>query len=298
MEYRVKAETVGVLAERLLRRKKTGRVRLLLSNTAYIDVNGRPVILTRSRERSPLTINLEPLQTEPLHGLIKYDTPAILEGETLQVGELSVSLTAAESYYTRLPGNCRISVMSKDLVKSAFLLSCFYQVEAGRRLVLAEAPQLAEFIKGVVIPYVDSRCSAIVDFRCYFSLLGLGEGFTPSGDDFLSGFLATLNTYSRFSVTLPVEEILGRTSWASGMLLYYFHRGFYGEGLSRLLRSLAGEGSLFDALLYMVRLGHTSGIDTSLGVVIAAAMLVEERERDHTLVEVISRINPSLVESG
>ncbi len=296
MEYKVKAKTIGTLAEQFLRKNRTGRIKILLNETAYIDMRGHPVILTRKPERSPLTINLEPINTEPLRKLIGEQAEVSSEGNVLKAGEVNIYFANAEKHYTYPPSSRRISVTSEDLVKAGFLLSCFYQNEDRRNLLLIDTPQLGEFLRHVVFPYVNGRSRVIFEHEYYFTLLGLGRGFTPAGDDFLAGFLTTLNTYGSTFVSLPVEEILKLTSWASGMLLYYSHRGFYDESLSYLLKALTGECSLFDSLISMVRLGHTSGIDASLGVVIAAAMLVEKRRKDNTLERVLDKVNPSLVE--
>ncbi len=289
MVYKAKADTVGELAEVFLKKHgNVGRVRILLNSSIYIDVAGNPVILTCRQERSPLTINIKTPDGCPLKSLIKNGLNTSFEvSNTLRVGELEVDLTHAEKYFCYSPTQRRILVSSETLLKCSFIISSFYQFLDNNFI---KTPQLRSFIKNVVIPYSFGYTNVIFETRYFTSLIGLGGGFTPSGDDFLTGFLSTLNIYSPYTVILPRRDIFKFTRWASGMLLYSSQLGYYSENLSSVLNSLAREEELFDSLLSMIKSGHTSGVDTSLGVLVAASMLVEVEERDSVLKRVLGRL--------
>jgi hypothetical protein len=110
-------------------------------------------------------------------------------------------------------------------------------------------------------------------------LVGLGEGLTPSGDDFLGGFLFALRVLDRVSpVALGidwhrVEAWLRRmkplTNKISFAVLADHARGQAAEPLWAFLRGVLAEASqqqLVQAALRVARIGHTSGWDMLGGV--------------------------------
>jgi len=114
------------------------------------------------------------------------------------------------------------------------------------------------------------------------SLVGAGQGLTPSGDDFLSGFMAALRT--RGSPVLAsalgkaIETNLAATGEISASLLRCTVEGFWPEPLLDLADALAAENEpeALHALEGLFCLGHSSGADMASGFLFGLASLPKE----------------------
>ena len=117
--------------------------------------------------------------------------------------------------------------------------------------------------------------------RSVAALLGLGAGLTPSGDDFLCGFLAAARTCGR-SRGLPnalkdaVEKNIRRTSQISASMVRCAIRNFWPMPLVDLAEALAGEceNEAVKALKELCGLGHCSGSDIATGFLFGLETLV------------------------
>jgi len=103
-------------------------------------------------------------------------------------------------------------------------------------------------------------------------ITGLGSGLTPSGDDFLTGFLGASYCFAhddkfREAVFCNIASPLGRTSLPAFFMLKAALAGHYPEPLSDLLRSLGGGRirAVKSAVDKLSGLGATSGHDMLAG---------------------------------
>lgn len=112
------------------------------------------------------------------------------------------------------------------------------------------------------------------------SLSGLGPGLTPSGDDLLAGFLIGV---VRASGTLDprladavVAATLGRTNDIAGARVRHAAAGRIEERMDDVVTALLGESDavLEDAVGRAVRWGHTSGIDTLVGLLLGMGLVL------------------------
>ncbi|SES38173.1 DUF2877 domain-containing protein [Psychrobacillus sp. OK032] len=105
--------------------------------------------------------------------------------------------------------------------------------------------------------------------------LGRGQGLTPSGDDMIVGLLAfdavstTLSTcfYEKVSELIEGESI---TTDVAREYLRYALKQEYSSTVSNLINALAdGNDSNFKKVLDdLIGVGHSSGLDTTLGILI------------------------------
>jgi len=114
------------------------------------------------------------------------------------------------------------------------------------------------------------------------ALVGLGEGLTPSGDDFLVGLLAVLHITGTLpcSAAAPVREqfceyVRLGTSQLSGEFLRCAFEGHFAEPLVMLMRALWVPASdawpAYAATLATV--GHSSGVDAMVGIALGCRLL-------------------------
>ena len=114
------------------------------------------------------------------------------------------------------------------------------------------------------------------------ALVGLGEGLTPSGDDFLVGLLAVLHVTGSLSCStaLQVHEqccecIRLGTSQLSGEFLRCAFAGHFAEPLVMLVRALcAPESDAWPAhATTLAAVGHSSGVDAMVGIALGCRLL-------------------------
>jgi hypothetical protein len=140
----------------------------------------------------------------------------------------------------------------------------------GRRLV-EEAVALGDGVRRRDVAASDEAASGLV---------GLGAGLTPTGDDFLCGFLAALRCASRagdgdrrFVLALGrlLAERLGATTTVGATYLEGAIAGAFTGEIQALVAALArddgdGESRATAALEALCGLGHSSGMDTATGL--------------------------------
>ena len=114
------------------------------------------------------------------------------------------------------------------------------------------------------------------------ALVGLGEGLTPSGDDFLVGLLAVLHVtgflpcsagssgYAQFC-----QYVRRGTTQLSGEFLRCAFAGHFAEPLVMLVRALWAPGT--DAwtahAAILAAVGHSSGVDAMVGIALGGRLL-------------------------
>ncbi|MGA2491419.1 MAG: DUF2877 domain-containing protein [Roseiarcus sp.] len=107
-------------------------------------------------------------------------------------------------------------------------------------------------------------------------LVGLGQGLTPAGDDFLCGFFAAgccrraaglARSHLLMSFAEVVRELLGQTTEISASFLRDALAGRISRPLAALAEACSGApGSDLDhALLRLAAIGHSSGLDAATG---------------------------------
>lgn len=118
-----------------------------------------------------------------------------------------------------------------------------------------------------------SKNFKIQDFE-YF--LGAGEGLTPSGDDFICGYLASLFFLGKFEVIKQIKNILEpqlhKTTRVSEEYLYYALMGRFNECVFNLneLCNKKRLGNLLTEIdkeiVNIKKIGHSSGTDFLIGL--------------------------------
>jgi hypothetical protein len=111
-------------------------------------------------------------------------------------------------------------------------------------------------------------------------LVGLGPGLTPSGDDFLVGFLAALRSRASFdrgigAMLRALEDflppLLVRTNAISRQMLGDAAQGFFAERLVEVTAVIAAGGEVGEAAARALSCGHSSGADTLCGLLFGYA---------------------------
>jgi hypothetical protein len=113
------------------------------------------------------------------------------------------------------------------------------------------------------------------------SMIGLGPGVTPSGDDILIGFLAGLWSLAgrhakrhAFLRTFGegILQIAHRTNEISRTYLYHAARGQFASTLSTLVETIGNGGDVEPAVQDAMHVGHSSGMDSVTGLLAGLAV--------------------------
>ena len=114
------------------------------------------------------------------------------------------------------------------------------------------------------------------------SIVGLGNGFTPSGDDFIVGFLFCLNRiFSCINHKDTKFVIMGNTNWASKKFIDYSQNDIVIEPLEMFVNFLlSGENETKFPLMDLIQVGKSSGIDASIGAIIATVFVFDSGFRN------------------
>lgn len=118
------------------------------------------------------------------------------------------------------------------------------------------------------------------DLKQLKSLIGLGVGLTPSGDDFLMGLLTVLQAYDNYLIKELTREkevwlsfMKQRTTIVSYYMLKHCINGLTNEALKQLLINFKNINE--KEMLNVLNIGSTSGTDMLVGVVTGYRLLIK-----------------------
>ena len=282
MQTRLSASCVGRLAARSLASARSGTVGEILSvfpASFYVKTADSDLVFVTNRQlRSPVTLNLD--SKTNLQQIIKpHESVSILEngiriGESVQIDLRS----AAQCDEQQRPRIDQYALAKETLYHSSMILMII-----GNQLSVLDPASLAhggaaKFVSNGVLAF---RSSDDVNALCRAAhgIVGLGMGFTPSGDDLLAGFFATYNSFahvvSHKTINLGFDALLRRTGWISAKLLDYMQRQVLDDQVATLIDSAATHDSdaFVLALETLLPRGHISGIDILVGVLLALAII-------------------------
>lgn len=104
--------------------------------------------------------------------------------------------------------------------------------------------------------------------------IGRGPGLTPSSDDMLTGMLFTAYACSKekLETTIPFFEntpdLSLLTTSVSANYLHYASQGIFSSHLIKLANQLANNDVSLHTLFELLAVGHHSGVDTLLGIML------------------------------
>jgi hypothetical protein len=281
----LQAKCIGSLALKALAAENAsvaGQVVNIFSNSFYMKTgNGELIFFTNRPLRSPITVNLD--ATSDLEHLVKPLEPLNARGKEIRIGtDIIIELSTASVYQDRIRlANEPRSVFTRIGTSLRIVSFVLGIIDTGQSVLdphsLAHSG-IVEFVSDGVI-LLRHRGTERRFRDAALRIVGLGSGFTPSGDDTLGGFLATYNSFAktieRAPVLLDSELLKEKTSWTSAKLLDYMQRLILDEQLRLLIDSATNgdQDALVIVLETLLPRGHTSGIDIAVGVVLALSLI-------------------------
>jgi len=271
----------------------TGEVHSVFSRTFNILLSGRLIGILSEREAlNPISVRSDIPPNVKMLGLVKKGMPVVIVGNSIKVGEVELDFQDVSVWVPQTRVNSiRKEEVSKNLRivkrivtnvrKSGGFVQLLRNID-GLSVESPDTPGLSHLCREAKPKIVSliSKIKNMEDVEVEISgLVGLGSGLTPSGDDFLCGFAASIVWTVRSGS--GNENILGKiekaikkhsraTNLLSSQLLEHALRGEVDERVERFLKAMFGESdeNLRFLTEQVVRIGETSGVDMLLGLML------------------------------
>ena len=253
-------------------------------------------LLPREKGNVPRGVRLDTSSDSVFLHALRVGQPVACRGGILRFerSDFSVDLRTARSWHIDLKG-LHIDLRRIDQAQAWAIawseLKTYYRRSDLSGIMegfspLEGSPILSEILRQQSAHSVPALLQATRDFQFEDArasirpLIGLGHGLTPSGDDFLVGYLTGLwstagNSPSRtqFLAALDVEisETARNTNEISRAYLRSAIKGHVSEPIAKLAQQLSqanNASSVTAATQAALQVGHTSGADGVLGLLL------------------------------
>jgi hypothetical protein len=279
---------VGYRARRVLAAARVGCVAAIFERSLYIDFAGQWVCLAIDVGIGPLTAAVRPPVAWPFRGTIRADDCVDITEAGLRLGPRWLfTIGRAKTWHPPLPpgwthysltrGLDGLEALSRDRRPREGLGAFVAGVEIAEtepreaRAAAAAVKELHHWLADAFAKDTDSDSPP----PSVGSLLGLGPGLTPAGDDFLAGVMITAHSLRRGTMATQLyREIAPRVSRAtnpiSGAHLVAAAEGAGSATLHTVLgHVLAGDLNRLPAGLAAIdAIGHSSGWDALAGMAV------------------------------
>jgi hypothetical protein len=279
------ADSIGLLAAKVLKRARQATVLAAFERSFYLDADGDLIAVIRENlPEGPLNIRVSASWTSDL-GITTGQHWSFGAYGLTSIDGLVIDVTKAEVWRPKTVEGCidRSSVArGLDALKDH--LAGYPLLDDGlARLVLSGIPA-ASPIEQAAAPAIDKleralleafqgRVSANVDGTT--NLIGLGPGLTPSGDDLLGGVLIACHQLHENAVAKRLGDVIlksaDRTNVISQAHLRAAALGYGTAPLHDLLDAIIRNDrpDIAEALDATAKIGHSSGIDALAGIILA-----------------------------
>ncbi|MDD6611725.1 MAG: DUF2877 domain-containing protein [Clostridiales bacterium] len=270
------------LVRQLLSAHATGTVHSVYRKTINLSFDGTLVALQAAGSPlSPISLITTLAGQEMSHLPVSAGLPVSLTADTIHLAETAFCLDAAETVETVL-----MPVSESDLPSlTAQIRSILkHSTKGGFRNILFPSDKPTQLGEQLVLAAAENHMNLCSQELCLFhyttaahslsSLIGLGIGLTPSGDDFLCGVLAGLilrnGTDHPFFAALQeqITQKLPDTNDISRAFLHCALQGQFSEAICSLRH--ASDAAQLSAAFSAI--GHSSGMDTLCGILYALTL--------------------------
>jgi len=287
----ITAIQVGGLAREVLSPGTRGSVTGVTSSGIFLNSTNKILFVTQARYNSPYNIQVE--TTANLSSQLIIGDDWSVEGEKIILGKtpFRIDLQAAHVWIP-LPLQQIDNSKAEQVKRMSALLDRFSEIDSNKGwLFLKDAEKEAKFqtiepdaqnIRQLTENFLDdfrqSDLAACLDSAGH--ILGLGGGLTPSGDDWLTGFFLYFtrqNRQDKFMLDLGTaitSMAYERTTKISANRIEAACRGWAEEMFLEVLDHLfTSRVELSEEQIQrLVNFGHSSGVDTSMGILGALSL--------------------------
>lgn len=240
-----------------------------------LQVKGSPV--------SPISVIL-PLDSTEIRNLdAREGQEIILEGSNIVIGKTAITFDASTAVYDGYLNKYNFNADMKHLIKSI--------IEKAHRGGFSFLTNPSKVPEDLVLSYVKQKLKIVITLihddkteaaaEAISSLIGVGTGLTPSGDDFITGILSAFSAFPETFDEDIVEQVrnsvslhLQNTNEISMAFIKCALDNQFSVPVISLYQWLCSENGLPETrksqsdeiLQSFLAIGHSSGIDTLTGI--------------------------------
>jgi hypothetical protein len=269
-----------------------GKVISVFDSTMNIKlINNELLVVTLGKIRSPISMNLIPAYntTGGFKGLVSYGSKLRKQdNETLLIGmPLLIDLRKSRIYNNNFEKSCykylkrfvKVSNRIFDTLLKTARRGCLLDPDFTTSGLLSKSlVQIQRYIQTK-----DNKKFVEQISNTLLELCGKGPGYTPSGDDFISGYCVVFNKLTDFSdatnITLNRKKIVNTTTWMSSKFIEYHEKYIVDEQIQEMINSIfTGDPEEYMSLLCQIsHRGHTSGADIGIGMTAALYTIIDRK---------------------
>jgi Protein of unknown function (DUF2877) len=269
-----------------------GKVISVFDSTINIRMmNNELLVVTLGKIRSPISMNVFPAYniTSGFRGLVSYGSKLRKQdNETLLIGKpLHIDLKKSGIYNNNFEKPCYkylkrfVNVSNKifDTLLKTARRGCLLDPDFTTSGLLSKTlVQIQRYTQTK-----DNRKFVAIISNTLLELCGMGPGYTPSGDDFISGYCVLFNKLTDFSdaanITLHRKKIVDSTTWVSSKFIEYYEKCIVDEQIQEMINSIfTGDPEKYMSLLRQISYrGHTSGADIGIGMTAALYTIIDRK---------------------
>jgi hypothetical protein len=278
-----------------------GRVISVFDHTLNIKTNSNELlVVTMGKVRSPINMNVffscdyngqENCNAKGFKGILNYGCTIRKDSDTVLSigGRIFLHVTNPKVFKNNLRKRPTLARLIKFENTNERILEILNKQSRSGCLLrpdIMNTGLLSKFLKQIgkyVKTCRDEKKFTQLVKRYLLQLCGRGPGFTPSGDDFISGYCVLFNYLATSlgleKINLPHKQIAHLTTWISSRLMAYYERCIIDEQVQSMINSLA-DGNFEKYISSLVQIsyrGHTSGIDIATGVTAALYTIIDRR---------------------
>lgn len=252
--------------------------------TINLMIDGQLIALqVKDSPVSPISVIL-PLGSTEIRNLDAHEgQEIILEGSNIVIGKSAITFDASTAVYDGYLIKYNFNADMKHLIKSI--------IEKAHRGGFSFLTNPSKVPEDLVLSYVKQKLKAVITLihddktedaaEAISSLIGVGTGLTPSGDDFITGILSAFSAFPDTFDEDIVEQIrnsvslhLQNTNEISMAFIKCALDNQFSVPVISLYQWLCSENGSLESrksqsdeiLQSFLAIGHSSGIDTLTGI--------------------------------
>lgn len=257
VKTKLEASIAGAVAARILSRSSHARITHVFHKSFYAEVGDQLIcVLAEDFLNGPINICVNEIpRILDVGTCIEISSTKAKIWEPIKFGPIN-----ADRLFENLPETYR-----KDLIEAKSLLPKSLSSPLFKTIAQPALIDLCLFLR-------DKKTAPVPAIK---SLLGLGPGLTPSGDDFLIGVMLVLHTVGEKDLFLKLAKIVKNFASLQTSSISNAHLSAMTDSaqanclLHDLLFALQGKKSIKQALIRAENFGHSSGKDAIAGIITA-----------------------------
>ena len=257
IQTKLETSTAGGVAAKILSRSSHARITHVFNKSFYAEVGDRLICgLAEDFLNGPINICVNEIPRNLDEGTcIEISLAKAKIWEPKKLGPIN-----ANKLFKNLPETYR-----RDLIEAKSLMPKSLSSPLFRNIAQPALTDICLFL----------RNKKTAPVRAIKSLLGLGPGLTPSGDDFLIGMMLLLHTVGEKDLFLKLAEIVRDLAPPQTSSISNAHLSAMTDSaqanclLHELLFALQEKKSIQQALIRAENFGHSSGKDAIAGIITA-----------------------------